>query len=60
MITLDNGVSCSAACSLSAEHNVVSRYINNPDAAHVPLGFYNKEDDVDRFIAGVNAVQATL
>ncbi|CAN5732024.1 aminotransferase class V-fold PLP-dependent enzyme [soil metagenome] len=49
---------------LSEEHNViiryVSRYINNPDAARISLGFYNNEDDVDRFIAGVKAIQQTL
>lgn len=49
---------------LSEEHNViiryVNRYINNPDAARISLGFYNNEEDVDKFIAGVKAVQQTL
>ncbi|MEZ4520514.1 MAG: aminotransferase class V-fold PLP-dependent enzyme [Thermomicrobiales bacterium] len=49
---------------LSEEHNViiryVNRYINNPDAARVSLGFYNNEEDIDKFIAGVKAVQSTL
>jgi L-cysteine/cystine lyase len=49
---------------MSEEHNViiryVNRYINNPDAARISLGFYNNEEDVDRFIAGVKAVQKTL
>lgn len=49
---------------LAEEHNVIIRfvhkYINNPDAARVSLGFYNNEDDVDRFIAGVKTVQKTL
>lgn len=52
------------AARLAEEHNViiryVNRYINNPDAARVSLGFYNNEDDVDRFIAGVKAIQKTL
>lgn len=49
---------------LAQEHNViirhVTRYINNPDAARVSLGFYNTEEDVDRFIAGIKAIQQTL
>jgi L-cysteine/cystine lyase len=49
---------------LAQEHNViirhVNRYINNPDAARVSLGFYNTEEDVDRFIAGIKAIQKTL
>ncbi|HEX5167219.1 MAG TPA: aminotransferase class V-fold PLP-dependent enzyme [Thermomicrobiales bacterium] len=49
---------------LAEEHNVtirfVTKYINNPDAARVSLGFYNTEEDVDRFIAGVTAIQGTL
>jgi selenocysteine lyase/cysteine desulfurase len=49
---------------MSEEHNViiryVNRYINNPDAARVSLGFYNNEDDVDRFITGVKTIQTTL
>jgi len=49
---------------LASEHNVtirfVTKYINNPDAARVSLGFFNTEDDVDKFIVGVQAVQKTL
>jgi selenocysteine lyase/cysteine desulfurase len=49
---------------LAAEHNVtirfVTKYINNPDAARVSLGFFNTEDDVDKFITGIQAVQRTL
>lgn len=49
---------------LAAEHNVtirfVTKYINNPDAARVSLGFFNTEEDVDKFITGVQAVQRTL
>ncbi len=49
---------------LAEEHDViiryVTRYINNPDAARVSLGFYNNEDDVDRFLAGVKEIQKSL
>jgi len=49
---------------LAEEHNVtirfVTKYINNPDAARVSLGFFNTEEDVDRFIDGVSAVQGSL
>lgn len=49
---------------LAEEHNVtiryVQKYINNPDAARVSLGFYNNEDDIDRFITGIKAIQKTL
>jgi len=49
---------------LAEEHNVtiryVARYINNPDAARVSLGFYNNEDDIQRLLDGIQAVQKTL
>ncbi len=49
---------------LADEHNVtirfVTKYINNPDAARVSLGFFNIEEDVDRFIDGVTAIQGSL
>lgn len=49
---------------LADEHNVtirfVTKYINNPDAARVSLGFFNIEEDVDRFIDGVSAIQGSL
>lgn len=52
------------AARLAEEHNViiryVNRYINNPDAARVSLGFYNNEEDVEKFIAGIKAIQKTL
>ncbi len=49
---------------LAAEHNVtirfVNKYINNPDAARVSVGFYNSDDDVAKLMAGIKAVQKTL
>lgn len=49
---------------LAEEHNVtiryVQKYINNPDAARVSLGFYNNEDDIDRFLTGLKAIQKSL
>src|SRR5690606_22139924 len=49
---------------LAEEHNVtiryVQKYINNPDAARVSLGFYNNEDDVDKFINGIKKIQKSL
>lgn len=49
---------------LADEHNVtirfVTKYINNPDAARVSLGFFNLEADVDRFMDGIAAIQGTL
>ena len=49
---------------LAEEHNVtiryVQKYINNPDAARVSLGFYNNDDDIDKFINGLKKVQKSL
>ncbi len=49
---------------LAAEHNVtirfVNKYINNPDAARVSVGFYNNDEDVAKLIAGIKAVQKSL
>lgn len=49
---------------LAEEHNVtirfVTKYINNPDAARVSVGFYNNEEDITRLIDGIQAVQKTL
>jgi len=49
---------------LAEEHNVtiryVQKYINNPDAARVSLGFYNNEDDIDKFINGLKKIQKSL
>ncbi|HEU5422368.1 MAG TPA: aminotransferase class V-fold PLP-dependent enzyme [Nitrolancea sp.] len=49
---------------LADEHNVtirhVTRYINNPPAARVSVGFYNDESDIQRLIEGIQAVQKTL
>jgi L-cysteine/cystine lyase len=52
------------AARLANEHNVtirfVTKYINNPDAARVSLGFFNTEDDVARLTAGIRAIQGAL
>ncbi len=49
---------------LAQEHNVtiryVNKYINNPDAARVSLGFYNNEDDIEQFIEGIKTIQKSL
>lgn len=49
---------------LAEEHNVtirfVTKYINNPDAARVSVGFYNSDEDISRLIDGIKAVQKTL
>jgi L-cysteine/cystine lyase len=49
---------------MADEYNVtirfVTKYINNPDAARVSLGFFNIEEDVDRFIDGITAIQGSL
>jgi L-cysteine/cystine lyase len=49
---------------LAEEHNVtirfVTKYINNPDAARVSLGFFNDEVDVGQLIDGIRAIQKTL
>lgn len=49
---------------LAEEHNVtirfVTKYINNPDAARVSVGFYNNDEDISRLIDGISAVQKTL
>lgn len=49
---------------LAEEHNVtiryVTRYINNPDAARVSVGFYNDEEDITRLVAALTAIQKTL
>lgn len=49
---------------LADEHNVtirfVTKYINNPDAARVSLGFFNTEEDVQKLVNGIQAVQKTL
>ncbi|HLI50901.1 MAG TPA: aminotransferase class V-fold PLP-dependent enzyme [Thermomicrobiaceae bacterium] len=49
---------------LAEEHNVtirfVNRYINNPDAARVSVGFYNNEDDIAKLIDGLEAIKKTL
>lgn len=52
------------AARLASEHNVtirfVTKYINNPDAARVSLGFFNTTDDVARLVEGIQAVQKSL
>ncbi len=49
---------------LAEEHNVtirfVNKYINNPDAARVSVGFYNNDDDVAKLMEGIKAVQKSL
>ncbi len=49
---------------LLAEHNVtirdVVKYINNPDALRLATGFYNTEEDLDRMVAGIKAIQKSL
>ncbi len=49
---------------LAEEHNVtirfVTKYINNPDAARVSVGFYNNDEDIEKLIDGIKAVQKTL
>lgn len=49
---------------LADEHNVtirfVNRYINNPDAARVSVGFYNNDDDIAKLLDGIQAIQRTL
>lgn len=49
---------------LGDEHNVtiryVTKYINNPDAARVSLGFFNTEEDLQKLIDGIQAVRKTL
>ncbi len=49
---------------LAEEYNVtirfVTKYINNPDAARVSVGFYNTDDDITKLIEGIKAVQQTL
>lgn len=46
---------------LRAEHNVtirdVVKYINNPPALRISTGFYNTEEDIDRLITAIAAVQ---
>jgi L-cysteine/cystine lyase len=48
---------------LKDEHNVtiryVTKYINNPDAARVSVGFYNNEDDIEKLVTSIQAVRAT-
>jgi selenocysteine lyase/cysteine desulfurase len=49
---------------LAKEHNVtirfVPRLIDNPDVARISVGFYNDQSDIERFIDGLQAVQASL
>jgi L-cysteine/cystine lyase len=49
---------------LAEESNVtirfVAKYINNPDAARVSVGFYNTEADIAQLIDGIEKIQKTL
>lgn len=48
---------------LAENHNVtiryVTKYINNPDAARISLGFYNNEEDVEQLMNGLEQVRAS-
>jgi L-cysteine/cystine lyase len=48
---------------LGEEHNVtiryVTRYINNPDAARISVGFYNNEEDIEKLIAAMEQVRSS-
>jgi L-cysteine/cystine lyase len=52
------------AARLANEQNVtirfVTKYINNPDAARVSLGFFNTEEDVSHLIEGIQSIQGSL
>jgi L-cysteine/cystine lyase len=47
---------------LAESHNVtirnVTKYINNPDAVRVSVGFYNNEEDIERLLSGIEDVRA--
>ncbi|RIK46371.1 MAG: cysteine desulfurase [Chloroflexi bacterium] len=49
---------------LAAEHNVtirfVHKYINNPDAARVSVGFFTTEEDLAALTEGIQAIQSSL
>jgi L-cysteine/cystine lyase len=49
---------------IADEHNVtirfVGRYINNPDAARVSVGFFNTAEDIARLVEGIQAIQRAL
>ncbi|MEZ4521080.1 MAG: aminotransferase class V-fold PLP-dependent enzyme [Thermomicrobiales bacterium] len=49
---------------LAEDHNVtiryVNKYINNPDAARVSVGFYNNEEDIEKLMTGLEAVRSNL
>lgn len=38
----------------------VTKYINNPDAARVSIGFYNNEEDIEKLMTGLEKVRASL
>ena len=38
----------------------VNKYINNPDAARVSVGFYNTESDIEQLMDAIQKVQKTL
>ena len=47
---------------LAERHNVtiryVTKYINNPDAARISVGFYNNEEDIEKLMTGLEEVRA--
>jgi L-cysteine/cystine lyase len=49
---------------LAEESNVtirfVTKYISNPDAARVSVGFYNTDSDIAQLIDGIEKIQKTL
>jgi L-cysteine/cystine lyase len=49
---------------LAEDHNVtiryVHKYINNPDAARISVGFYNNEEDIEKLISGMEAIRSDL
>ncbi|CAN5623881.1 cysteine desulfurase CsdA [soil metagenome] len=49
---------------LADEDNVtiryVTKYINNPDAARISVGFYNNEEDVEKLLTGLEKVRSRI
>ncbi len=47
---------------LAEHHNVtiryVNKYINNPDAARISVGFYNNEEDIEKLLTGMEDVRS--
>lgn len=49
---------------LAEDHNVtirhVEKYINNPPASRISVGFYNNEEDIERLIDAIERARATV